>query len=78
LINLEEYEEFKTYRHRQYVAEALQEVELKKESPDYWLSEDDFLAGLEETIHLDVAPTGAPSAVIALKKSHDLQIYIST
>lgn len=47
LINPEEYEEFKAFKHRKYIAEALREVETKKDNPNYWLSEDDFWIGLE-------------------------------
>ena len=47
LINPEEYKEFKAYKHRKYVADALKVVEEKKDNTDYWLSEDDFWIGLE-------------------------------
>lgn len=47
LINPEEYEEFKAYRHHKYIAEALKEVEQQKDNPDYWITEDDFFTGLE-------------------------------
>jgi hypothetical protein len=44
----EDYEEFKAFKHRKYVADALRAVEAKKDHPDYWMSEDEFFAGLEE------------------------------
>ena len=47
LVHADDYEEFKAYKHRKYVAEALREVEKKRGDPDYWMSEDEFWAGLE-------------------------------
>lgn len=47
LINPEDYEEFKVYKHRKYIADALREVEKKRENPDYWLAEDNFWVELE-------------------------------
>jgi len=47
LINPREYEEFKTYQHCQYIAEALREVESEKDNSDYWMSEENFWAGLD-------------------------------
>lgn len=48
LINPDDYEDFKEYKHRKYIADALRAVEKKRDDPDYWITEDDFWAGLEE------------------------------
>ncbi len=47
LINPDDYEDFKAFKHRKYIADALREVEQRKDSPDYWLQEEDFWSGLE-------------------------------
>ncbi len=42
MVNPADWEDFKQYRHDQYILKKIKEVEAVADNPDTWISEDEF------------------------------------